>query len=112
VGSKPELKGFIDHLDRTLAKPENSGANRAFDEYQRKRGRPAPWYYDVTAPASSRIASLGSLAKTVGCKGEYETIYRHSSYYVHGAFTGTSLKHDEKGVAIELIRTPEGWREL
>lgn len=112
TASKPEYADYLDSVDRILGKPENEPINFAFAEFQAKRKRPAPWYYDVTAPHPKRITSFRGLAKAVGCTGEYDTLYRHSSHYVHGSFTSTSLIYHEKAVAIAPIRTPEGWRQL
>ena len=112
TASKPEYADYVASVDRILARPENEPIDRAFTEFQRKRGRPAPWYYDPAASPSKRITSFGALARAVGCKGEYDSSYRHSSHYVHGSFTGTSLKYEEEAVVLAPIITPEGWRQL
>jgi hypothetical protein len=110
--AKPELADLVKSIDRILDKSENKEVDCTFSEFEAKNKRPAPWFYDATAPSSKRITSFGRLAAAVGCRGEYDTLYRHASYYVHGSFTGTSLKYDEKAVAIAPIRSPEGWRQL
>jgi hypothetical protein len=106
----PDYAQYVASLDRALGKPENAPIERAFADFQKRHRRPAPWYYDPSAPEPLR--SIGAMARFVGCKGEYDSLYRDLSHYVHGAFTGISLKYDEKGVALAPIRIPEGWRQL
>jgi hypothetical protein len=109
--SKPENAVRVAAMDRDLAKPEYAAINATFADFQKRRKRPARWYYDSSA--QKPITGIRDLARFVGCGPEYETLYRHSSLYVHGAFTGTSVLYDpEKGLAVAPIRSPEGWRTL
>ncbi len=109
--TKGDNRDFIDAIDAILTRPENASINAEFKRLEAKWRHPAPWFFDVNVAQASRIRSVGGLARAVGCKGEYDTLYRHSSYYVHGGFTGTSLRYEDQGVMISAIRSPEGWRQ-
>jgi uncharacterized protein DUF5677 len=108
----PDWPAYVAGVDRLLARDEYSEIARHFAEFAAERGFDPPWFYDGSLPKGDRLQSFRQLAIHVGCRAEYDTIYKHASYYVHGAFTGTSLSYDERGVAVAPLRTPEGWRQL
>lgn len=110
VGARPEFADYIKALDLDLAKPINAPISESFELYEKKTKRSAKWYYD--SKDARPIKSIGGLARAVRCGAEYQTMYRHSSHYVHGAFTGNSFKYDDAGAAVAPIRTPEHWRHL
>ncbi len=112
LAKQAEYNGYRAALDAILAKPEFSDINRGFEGYYKARHREAEWYYDHAVSKDRQVTSIARLAKSVGCAGEYQTIYKHSSYYVHGSYTGTHLKYEPGAVIIAPIRTPENWRPV
>lgn len=108
-----DYQSYIAALDRILAKPEFVGINQMFQGYANaNQGREAEWYYDSSVPKSQRVTSIAKLAASVGSKGEYQAIYKYSSYFVHGSYTGTHLKNEPGAVIVAPLRTPEGWRQV
>lgn len=115
TGSAPtqvDWIAYVDHIGAILARPEYRDIDESSAKYAAVRKHEPPWHYDASRPKGRQLVSARQLAQAVGAEAEYDRIYKHSSYYVHGAFTGTSLISDDKGLIVAPLRTAEGWRQL
>jgi hypothetical protein len=98
-------------INAIRSREKYAAISRGFEHYEERNGRPPPWYYDPATPKDRRLTSIWKLAAEVGARGEYKTVYRHASYFVHGGYTGTHLKHEKTGPVVGPMRTPEGARQ-
>lgn len=101
-----EGRVVVDAIVDVLQRDEHRELSNAFAAYEARQHRPPPWYYDPSA--DKPLSSIWALTKEIGTTGEYKSIYRHASYFVHGGYSGTHMKHDALGGVVSPIRTPEG----
>lgn len=106
-----EAQAYSDAIDAVLAKPENREAGEALEVFAKEKGYEVPWYFDSTGVKPDQIKSIRGLARRVDALGEYDSVYKYASYYVHGGYTGTSLSLDDLGAYVAPIRSPEGLRQ-
>ncbi len=115
-GGKPlaieDAEKFRTHLEALLNRSDYAVVNQGFADFARKNSYEAPWYYDAEVPKKERVTSIFKLARKIGAAGEYASVYRHASYYMHGGYIGTHLTMDEKGVAVTPVRSPADARQL
>jgi hypothetical protein len=102
---------YVTAIDAVLAKPENAAASAALDAFFQQRNYEGPWYFDGSAPEDKQVKSIRGLAKAVDAQGEYDSVYKYTSYHVHGGYYGTAVSLDDMGAYVAHIRTPEDLRQ-
>jgi hypothetical protein len=106
-----EAQKYSDAIDAVLAKPENSEANSDLEVFANEKGYEVAWYFDSSGAKADQIKSIRGLARRVDALGEYDSVYKYASYFVHGGYTATSLSLDDLGAYVAPIRSPEGIRQ-
>ena len=92
---EPEARNGLAEIDQLLREPDYREINEWFEQYgKRRKGKhryfAEPYWYQ---PGPGGAQSIGMLARAVGREAEYATIYKYTSYFVHGSLAENHFKN-------------------